>query len=588
MVNIYFEINNNCRNNIFSMIIVIIAIIIFFTFKYFPNNSKKDPNLTIIGIDFGSSFSGYSILTDGIIDFESHDKNKIFYSEVILDRETKYGHKIGNESHHSRFSLAKNELYFSHFKKFLDKNHDYEDAFIESDIPKGEKVRLEYVIKGFLEILIRHVEEDLEHLNLNLIHTKWLITAPCFWNDIGKNYLKKIAHKAHMFNTEILLEPEAISLAIFHDKYINKEDITPGTKYLIVDAGGYTVDISFNKILKNNNVEQLAPPLSFHLGSNLINEKIIDIIKEVFGEENVMNFAKNKTSAWENILEQIEESKNNINSIDSDNIKLNIEFNKLICYKEEKNYYGKTYFTKKDDCYKIYNGNKIIYNNEQLFLPKKFIIDILSDLSSKIITKINSYLLGRELNLVVLTGGFSNSKILRKKINQNFKRKNIKVVFLKAPQETVMRGAAIYGILPNKILYRVSPVSILIDSYEYKKENKECEFKEYKDENGKLICLKFIRFIKSFQSIKTDDIIKKLTNPIFDEISIYYTYGNELNIDDIHLLDTVEIPYSDLPLKKRKIMVYMKFSNYINVTIKDVDSNNENSKVIYYPTQKDD
>ena len=50
----------------------------------------------------------------------------------------------------------------------------------------------------------------------------------------------------------------------------------------------------------------------------------------------------------------------------------------------------------------------------------------------------------------------------------------------------------------------------------------------------------------------------------------------------------MEIPYSDLPLKKRKIMVYMKFSNYINITIKDVDSNNENSKVIYYPTQKDD
>jgi len=301
-----------------------------------------------------------------------------------------------------------------------------------------------------------------------------------------------------------------------------------------------------------------------------------------------MSFAKNKTSIWENILDQIEDSKNNINLINSDNIKLNIHLNKLICYEESKGLFGITLITKKEYCYKIFNGNKITYNNEQFFLPKKIIIDILSDISSKIISKINSYLLGKDFNLVVLTGGFSNSPIFREKINQNFRRKNIKIEFLKSPQETVMRGAAIYGVSPNKILYRVSPVSILIDNYEYKKENKECEFKEYKDENEKIICFKFIRFIKSFQSIKTDDIIGKFTKPLYNIISIYYTYENELNIDDIHLLDTVEIPYSDKPLKERKIKVYMKFSNYINVTIKDVDSNNENSKIIYYPTQKDD
>jgi hypothetical protein len=151
-----------------------------------------------------------------------------------------------------------------------------------------------------------------------------------------------------------------------------------------------------------------------------------------------------------------------------------------------------------------------------------------------------------------------------------------------------MRGAAIYGVAPNQILYRISPVSILVDSYKDKKENEECEFKEKEDKNGQLKCLKYIRFIESFESIKTDKIIEKLVYPIFEEISIYYTYENELNSDEIHLLGTIEIPDSDLPLKERNIMVKMEFSNYIKVTVKDDNSDAENSKIIYYPTQKDD
>lgn len=151
-----------------------------------------------------------------------------------------------------------------------------------------------------------------------------------------------------------------------------------------------------------------------------------------------------------------------------------------------------------------------------------------------------------------------------------------------------MRGAAIYGITPNKILYRVSPVSILVDNYEYKKENEECEFKEMEDENGQLMCLKYIRFVEISKSVKTDQIIPNEVNPISDEITIFYTYEKELDSKNILKLDKVEIPSSDLPLKDRKIKVIMKFSNYINVTVIVEDSKVGNSKIIYYPTQKDD
>ena len=591
MVKTNLEDINKYRIIIFSTLFLIFSIIIILVIQYFSKKPQEERFL-IIGIDFGSSFSGYSILTDRKYDFEEHDKNKLFFSEIILDKETKIGKKIREgKKDTSILNLDNNELYFSHFKKFLDKNFDYENIYIESTIPKGEKVKLDYVIKGFLNILVDHIEDDIEHLNLDLKEAKWIISAPSIWNDIGKNYLKKIAKKARLYNTEILLEPEAASLAIFYDKYINKKYITIGTKYLIVDAGGYTVDVSLNEILENNNIKQLAQPKSFRLGSNFINEQIIEIIQEVYGEENLKNFTKYNTTEWEIILKKIEESKNNFNLIDSENIKLNIKLDKLICYKEVKGYYGKISTEKKELCYTIKNGTNITYNNEVMFIPKKLIIDIISNLSSKIVSKINEYMSGINFKLLVLTGGFSNSLILREKIKKNFREKDINIEILKAPQETVMRGAAIYGVIPNQILYRVSPVSILIDNYEEKKDNEECEFGEEMDHENwkfKFKCLKYKRFIKSFELIKTGETIEKFISPISNTVNIYYTYKNEINSDYIDLLDTMEIPYSNLPLSKRHILVSMNFSNYINVTIKDYDSNKQESKAIYYPTQKED
>jgi len=510
----------------------------------------------------------------------------LLYSEIILYKDQGIDiRKLDNKN--QKLVIGENERYFAHFKKFLDKNKNYENIFIESDIPKGEKTRLDIIIKGFLYKLKEYIKEDLKFLNKNKEEAKWVITAPCLWNDDGKKYLKKLAKEVDMNNIEIILEPEADSLAIFYDKYINKKYLSIGTKYLIVDAGGYTVDVSLNEILKNNDIKQLVQPKSYRLGSNFINEKIIEIIQEIYGEENIKNFTKTNSSEWEKILNIIEDSKNNINLIESENIKLNIELDKLICYEEGKGIWSSSKKAK-NLCSTIKKDINITYSNKELYLPIKLIKKIISNLSSKIVSKINKYMSGMNFNLLVLTGGFSNSQILREKIKNNFHGKNIKIEILKSPQETVMRGAAIYGLAPNQILYRVSPVSIMTDNYENKKENEKCEFEEKKDKNGELKCLKYFGFIKIFETFKTGQIIPKIVKPISDEITIYYSDENEINSENIHPLATMEIPYSDLPLKERNIMVIMNFTNYIKVTIRDVDSNKENSEIIYYPNQKDE
>ena len=375
-----------------------------------------------------------------------------------------------------------------------------------------------------------------------------------------------------MIHSEIALEPEAASLSIFHDKNINKKYLEKGKTFLIVDAGGYTVDLSANKIIDDYfNLEQLLKPSSEAFGSNLINERIIEIIETIYGKSTIEDVIKNDYEAWEKTLNEIEEKKKEIDDNTAENFKIDIKFNKKKCG------------IMSDICEGEYNGTKIEYSSNYINIPSQIIINIIKEIANTIVNIINKSFskTNENIDLIVLTGGFSNCKIFEKNIRDNFRGSLKKLVFLKSPQETVMKGAAIFGLFPNQILYRISPATIIVNHYEYNK----CESLD-EDDNGNSLCLmlKHKIFIERGKSVKTNEIIEQIIKPINETINIYYSFEDEINEKEINLLDTLDIPPSDLPLANRTIVVSMKFSNYINVTVIDKESDNGNWKIVYYPS----
>ena len=219
--------NSNCTCNwiLFSLLIIIIAVLSPFIIKFFNKIEKK---MTIIGIDFGSTFSGYSILLNGQIDFYDDKLNEMISSEMIMDEYSKKALFIGNEAHN--FPKNKIEpqekLYFSQFKRNLEPKNQYDYKYylksIESNIPKNKTVKLENVIKEYLELLREHIQKERRMKDISIKNIKWIITVPPLWDEKGKKFMEEMAIKAGMINAEIALEPEAASLAIFHDKNIKK------------------------------------------------------------------------------------------------------------------------------------------------------------------------------------------------------------------------------------------------------------------------------------------------------------------------------------------------------------------------------
>lgn len=536
---------------------------------------EKNEKTKIIVLYFGTSTSGYYIL-------ENKEKNRTdsFQSELIMDEDSERGLFYGNKAHnYPKNDLAKQKkLYFSNFKRYKDPNNNINK--IKSDFPDNHEVKLEAVISQYLTLM---KEDNLNNLG-DENDIKWILTVPRLWDDQGKQIMKDVSNKIGMKNSEIILEQEASSLAVLYDDNIDSKHLKNNKAYIVVDAGHTSVDICVNKIIdsKNKIIKQLMQPLSFRYGSNLINDKIIEVIESVC--DKTMEEMKNSNfDAWQIMLNDIELKKKEIDKSTSGDVSILTPFNN-----DKWNYLGL-----KHNWEGKYKNQKIIYNRTNINIPsniiKSFINENVDNIIKEIEIIIDKMSLKKEkIELIYITGGFASSKMFQNELNEHFNKAHF-VLFDKNPSETVMKGAAIYGLRPNQILYRVSPVTIGIGIYIYFEDNEgKCQ-KQLRDDEENMRCFKFLTLIHKEQEIKSNEIIltklipweKKRIN-----ISFYSTFKDNLTIDDCYKLGEMKLDLTESTayLKNREIEVSLSFSNQLNATISEKSTSNKLSSIFYYPS----
>ena len=514
-----------------------------------------EKNKIIIGLDFGSTQSGYQIFNNSIIDFEN---GKIITTELIFDSYFKKGLSIGIKAkNYPKKNIEKeNKLYFTKFKRNLDPKNKNNVA--NSTIPIGGQLENDIVIKEFLILMKEHIIENVGGINyLNIKDIKWILTVPPLLDENAKNKMRELAIKAEMRNVEIALEPEVASLAIFYEKNIGEELLKPKNTFLLVDMGGLTVDFTAMKILdENHNLEQLLEPVSYTFGSNFINDEIINIIETVYGKEKLDKVKKENYDKWEKTLEEIEKKKKEIDDNKAESFNLIIQFNDNRCG------------TFRDNCKFTYNGTEIPYTSTSINIPNHLILTIINDLGNKIVKKIKQKIseTKEDINYIILTGGFSNNIILRKKIKNSLENSASDLIFLNEPEKTVMKGAALYGIKPNQIKKRIMPISIGISL----------------DNN------KFHTFVKRGESV---DVTRTFSTDIQlsdNSILFYISYKKkEINDENKRFLDEIKLPYID-STDKRNITILTKFSSYLSVEVKEKGMDRVIKKILYYPTNFDE
>ena len=571
-----------------AIIILFIGILIKI---FFPNknidinkvNNDKTKFNTIVWIDFGSINSGYYII------FNSLDEKDIIYdeisSQIILDKIDGVGLRIGGNAY-ERFKLEKNNKYILYFSSLI-KNFDprINDNLIKSDY-SGDEIKLKIVVKEFMRKTKDEIEEKIKERknNYNLNEIKWVIAVPPLWDIKGKKFMEDAAEKAGMFNLDVIFEPEAIYSSLFkEDNKIIDEYLQKNKTFLIVDAGGYTIDFNEYRILDDNNLEQLMNPVSIVNGSSFINEKIFALFKNFVGEKKIK---KNDYLSIKSILDSIENGKKDIDNGRS--LKLDIKPFKIQC--KSKSVFSSiknTIFPSPDICTKIVNKEKFTYDNNGLMIPYEYISNIIEQTTTNIIFYLEHILAKIDhIDLIVFTGGFSANKIFKEKIEEYKKGHNSEIIFMKEPKIEVMKGAALFALRPNHIIKRIIPITIGVTSYELKNTNEACNY-EYIDENkNETRCYKYLILVQKKESIKENQIINREIYITYKRIYIYYSYEKEINKKNKFVLGYIDSNLDESNNNIKKLHLTMTFSNYINVSIIDEKLNVQNSTLLNYPKNK--
>ena len=511
------------------------------------DNNRKNENL-IIGIKFGNINSWYSY------NFGKNISNIILKnqlsSELELNKYNKKGSKYSHKASVSLMNYKSDELekiiFIRGFKTLLYENYNGTE---EKALDNDNIIFYQYnndnnedklnIIKEYFQFLKNEIIAEITKKNQkNFI--KWVLAIPQNINQFEKQLIKNITADLEMYNLDLIYESEAASLAMYYDKLIPESAKQKNQIFMLIDAGGYSIDITLYKIIDTNGgLKQLTQTQSLKLGILDISNKIINILKEIFGKDALNKIKKNEPGQWIKILNDIKkiiEYSNNINGID--------------IYKMD-NYFGKNNgnFTFKNKTIKVNNINI----NFPLSLSGQIIFDNMNLINEKINDIIKYINQEKKISIdnIIITGGLSRNRIFKEKIKSNFNNKTFdNIYYLSYGANPISKGSVIYGINPEKIETRISPITIGIRNNDLVNKNKNIELLIKKGEEIKNYLIKYIKPYSNDQS--------------FIKINVYISKEDFINLKEIekNLAGRIIVKLKDNINEKIKLII--KYDTTIN------------------------
>ncbi|KAL6400259.1 hypothetical protein AUP68_15955 [Ilyonectria robusta] len=277
--------------------------------KLFPFESEseselgEDDDLLIIGIDFGTTYSGVAWATK--VDFESEQIN-------VITTWPGNGREEGK---------APTELYYEHdqimwgyemdsdvdpirwFKLLLLKEEDISPELRSSEfLLRARKMMKENgktamdLISDYLRMLWKHIMDTISRDRgpnvLDALQLHVVITVPAIWKDYARQQMQEAAKKSGILdrrragptNLTFAPEPEAAALATLCEPNKSK-NVKKGDVYLVCDAGGGTVDLISYKINSTNPIHmgEAAEGTGGLCGGIFIDEVFERIVKNRLG-----------------------------------------------------------------------------------------------------------------------------------------------------------------------------------------------------------------------------------------------------------------------------------------------------------------
>ncbi|CAC5355526.1 unnamed protein product [Mytilus coruscus] len=413
--------------------------------------------LFVAAIDFGTTYSGKAP-TSVLID---EDEQFVAFG---FDAENKYMASLENDSDSDSADSDKDKCkdvyhYFSRFKMELHDKAVNLKTFIKDQ--NGVEMKaidiFAFAIKYLKDQAIGKLVKSLKNVETKDIH--YVLTVPAIWDDQSKIFMRKAAEQAGIKSKDLIiaLEPEAASIYCQElrtnvDKKTDKtfsETIKKGTKYVVIDLGGGTADITVHERQFDGSLEEVLPPSGGDWGGTSVDRAYLEFVNSVFTKKVISELHSNQLEDYTTLFHEFEVKKRTITTEYSTDIVITLPVSLLEITRKHctsvPDAIQKSIYKESVSC----RGQKLSVKPEAFRKLFKSTIDSIIKHVDKLLKHPNL----SDLHHIIMVGGFSECELVQTAMRQKFPRKKIII-----PDEAglaVLRGAVLFGHQPKIIGKRI-------------------------------------------------------------------------------------------------------------------------------------
>ncbi|XP_053399339.1 heat shock 70 kDa protein 12A-like isoform X2 [Mercenaria mercenaria] len=513
--------------------------------RYLSRQTEQEPKeccpLLVAAIDFGTTYSGWAFSFKN--DFDK-DPTKVCAKNwtgdqlvssktptcVLINPDGKTLDSFGYEAETKYAELATDELhkpwfFFRRFKMMLfDKMKIQRQVTLEDET--GKRLPAKTVFSLAIHFLKNDLLKECHNQLADVLQEEdiqWVLTVPAIWNDAAKQFMREAAEDAGILRSKLMiaLEPEAASLFCRHlavqkgDEDMSLASFKSGTKYIVVDAGGGTIDITVHQVIVDGKLRELHKASGGAWGGTEVDKAYEQFIACVAGKETFQVFKEEHMDDYIDLFRTFEVKKREISPQQSTKVTFRIPPSLAETILEA------TGHTIKDRILLSEYRDQVWYQSGKLRVDADVTRTFFQKSVDSIITHISSLTekqSARNYEAILMVGGFSESKVLQDVIRNKF-GDGMKIIIPEGAGLAVLKGAVIFGHRPSTIAERICKYTYGESSNHRTSENCKHPPTKTRDYDGVKYCRNiFDKHVTVGQTVKLEEEQKEMISyPISDD-----------------------------------------------------------------------
>ncbi|XP_065495453.1 heat shock 70 kDa protein 12A [Caloenas nicobarica] len=488
---------------------------------------------------------------------------------ILLTPERKF-HSFGYAARDFYHDLDPTESkHWLYFEKFKMKLHTTSNLSMETDLTaaNGKKVKaleiFAYALQFFKEQALKELSDqggsDFENTEV-----RWVITVPAIWKQPAKQFMRQAAYKAGMASPEnpeqliIALEPEAASIycrklrlhqmidlssrapvngyspsdtigtgftqakelvrrnrqsrTFLVENVIGEiwSELEEGDRYIVVDSGGGTVDITVHQIrLPEGHLKELYKATGGPYGSLGVDYEFEKLLCKIFGEDFIEQFKIKRPAAWVDLMIAFESRKRAAAPDRTNPLNITLPFSFIDYYKKFRGHSVEHALRKSNVDFVKWSSQGMLRMSPDamnaLFKPTiDQIVQHLSDVFDK--PEVTN------VKFLFLVGGFAESPLLQQAVQSAFGSR-CRVIIPQDVGLTILKGAVLFGLDPAVIKVRRSPLTYGVGVLNRFVEGKHPPEKLLIKDGTRWCTDVFDKFISADQSIALGETVTRSYTP---------------------------------------------------------------------------